>query len=347
MNSPAANLIVSIGGGKGGVGKSIIASNLAVAFAKAGLRTVLIDADMGAANQHTLFGIDRTGPALWGFIDHKIETLEQALVPTCVANLSLLPGCGAVPGSANLKHTQKLRLIRQIKKLQADVVLIDVGAGIYYNVLDLYLMADLRLAVMLPQLTSFQNAYSFLKAAVWRTTMRLAQQRDIDLGERKETERLDDVLDRIQAQDPQLSKHIKQLLELFGVSLIGNQIITEHHKRTVGAISRMFKDFLRLDAPVLSYLRFSVEIQESINRRRPLLASHPGDSAARALQKIAGEVLRADGQKIRAARAEIAAQLELDMLHELEEPEPLITSSRSPSASQAPVLRPLPIAAAG
>ncbi len=320
MKSVSANLMISIGGGKGGVGKSIIASNLAVAFAKRGLKTILIDADMGAANQHTLFGINQTGPTMWGFINHKIEDLQEAVIPTFVENLKVLPGCGAVPGSANLKHTQKMRLIRHIQKLEADVILIDVGAGIYYNVLDMYLMSDLRLAVMLPQLTSFQNAYAFLKAAVWRTTIRLAQQREIDLGERKETERLEEVLTRIRAQDPQLCEHIQRLLSRFAVSLIGNQVITEQHRRTVGAISKMFKDFLHLDAPILGHMRFSRQIQDSINRRRPLMASHPNDSASQTIRKMADDLLAVDAAAIRKDREDTAQQLQLDMLAEIEEP---------------------------
>jgi len=81
--------VVSVGGGKGGVGKSVVAANLAVAMAQRGARVVLVDADLGAANQHTLFGIARPGPGVEAFLDGSLAELAQAEVESGVPGLRL------------------------------------------------------------------------------------------------------------------------------------------------------------------------------------------------------------------------------------------------------------------
>src|ERR1041384_7907896 len=111
MNNPN-NRIITVGGGKGGVGKSIVASNLAVAIAQTGLPVVLADLDLGAANQHLLFGLDQRTPGVRTLLEGKASGLKDALVPTDVPNLSLLAGTGAIVGAANISHQSKLKLIR-------------------------------------------------------------------------------------------------------------------------------------------------------------------------------------------------------------------------------------------
>src|SRR4029079_4523590 len=117
----SAKRFITIGGGKGGVGKSLVASNLALAMAQAGSRVVLVDCDLGAANQHVLFGIDRPNPGIQGLLDKKIESLEEGLTPPPHKNLQLVAGTGAAVGAANINHGEKQRIIRRIRALDADV----------------------------------------------------------------------------------------------------------------------------------------------------------------------------------------------------------------------------------
>src|SRR4029079_17795928 len=113
-------------GGKGCVGKSLVASNLSLAMAQSGSQVVLVDCDLGAANQHVLFGIDRPKPGIQGLLDRKIDSLEDGLTPTQHPNWNLVAGTGASVGAANINHGEKQRIIRRIRALDADVILIDV-----------------------------------------------------------------------------------------------------------------------------------------------------------------------------------------------------------------------------
>ena len=86
--------IISVGGGKGGVGKSIVSCNLAVAMAQLGHKTVLADLDLGAANQHLLLGIDRPLPGIEALLSRGNEDVRESLTPTRTPNLQLLAGTG-------------------------------------------------------------------------------------------------------------------------------------------------------------------------------------------------------------------------------------------------------------
>jgi MinD-like ATPase involved in chromosome partitioning or flagellar assembly len=165
LEAAVAPDVWAVAGGKGGVGKSVVASNLAVAVARRGLRCLLIDADLGGGNQHTLFGIEAPRTTLDAFLQGDEKSLASVAVPTRFHGLSLVyAACDAV-GSANPKHSQKQKFIRHFKKADADVVILDLGAGTSFNTLDLFLAARVQLVVTTPELTAIQNAYGFIKCA--------------------------------------------------------------------------------------------------------------------------------------------------------------------------------------
>src|SRR5262249_51914964 len=97
--------IISIGGGKGGVGKSIVAANLSAVIARAGKRVVLADLDLGAANQHLLLGIDQPKGGIDALLGKgSNDDVTGALSDTPIPNLKLLAGSGASVGAANISH---------------------------------------------------------------------------------------------------------------------------------------------------------------------------------------------------------------------------------------------------
>lgn len=160
--------IWAVAGGKGGVGKSLLAANLAVSVVRRGLTCLLVDADLGGGNQHTLFGIETPRQTLDAFLSGEEKELASVAHPTRFQGLSLVyASCDAL-GAANPKHAQKQRFIRHLKKAGADVVILDLGAGTSFNTLDLFLTARVQVVVTTPELTAIQNAYGFMKCASMR-----------------------------------------------------------------------------------------------------------------------------------------------------------------------------------
>src|SRR5688500_13791608 len=92
MANQTARRVISIGGGKGGVGKSIVTANLATSLARAGLRTVVFDADLGAPNLHTMFGIEQPPRTLESFLDGERASLADVMLESGVPGLKLICG---------------------------------------------------------------------------------------------------------------------------------------------------------------------------------------------------------------------------------------------------------------
>lgn len=288
-------LSVAIGGGKGGVGKSVVALNLALSIARLGARVIVVDADLGSANLHTMLGIDRPGLTLQALLDGRVKELAEVVLPTDYANLQLIPGSVAVPGAANLHHGRKQKLIRQIEQLACDVVVIDCGAGIHFNTVDLFTAANMQLLVASPQLVSLQNAYGFLKASVYR----MLRQHAHDLGkaelvdaatDQTEVETVAKLLVAISEEDPLLTRTLADLLDNASFAVIGNQLVDAKEYNALRALSRMIRDFLCVDAPVLGALMRRERIHAAVSRRRPFAADST-EPEGRLLLSIAQQLL--------------------------------------------------------
>jgi MinD-like ATPase involved in chromosome partitioning or flagellar assembly len=285
--------VISVGGGKGGVGKSILSANLAAALAQTGRRVVLADLDLGAANQHLLLGLPGCRPGVLALIEGSEADVREALTPTGITNLWLLAGTGAAPGAAGLAHRSRLRLLRKLRSLDATVVL-DVGAGVGYDALDFFLLGAQRLIVTTPQVTAIHDAYSFLKGAVRRLVQQQAE-RNIDA---------------------------KLLLRSFGASLIGNQVVQASDGAVFWSVSRMMREFLGVDVPVLGYLSAATVVGDSVTDRRPFVLGHPCEPA-RVIRKMA-ETLMAEP-----VSDELAVEIEADPpLVRLPTPAPIPPSLR-------------------
>ncbi len=301
-------LVVACGGGKGGVGKSLVAANLGIALARLGMRTVLVDGDLGAANLHTMFGIDQPGATLGALIDKRAANLEEVSIPTGEPRLFLVPGTGAVVGAANLGHAQKTKLIGHIRRIDAEVIVVDVGAGTSFNTLDLFDVADVRYVVASPQLTSLQNAYGFTKGAVYRALRAAAHdeaERELLTGstDRTETERVGHTLARVDLQDAQLAERMRRILGGFGGAIVGNQLENAGQRNVLFGLSRMARDFLGITLPVVAELPFDQGIHQSVTVRKPYLLLRPVGPVAQAFGRLAEHVVSTNLSALRDARA--------------------------------------------
>jgi len=166
--------ILAVGGGKGGAGKSVFSTIMAFWLARMGHRTVLMDVDLGGANLHTLLGIKSPDRTLNDFITRKFGELEDICIDTSEKNLRLISGASDVLSLANPHFSQKIKLMTHLSRLDADYVVLDLGAGTSFNVLDFFLIAHKKIIVLTPEPTSIQNAYIFVRNTVYRKLSRLS-----------------------------------------------------------------------------------------------------------------------------------------------------------------------------
>ncbi len=162
------SILIPVAGGKGGVGKSIVSLNMAIAVAAQCKKVILCDFDLGAANLHTMLGLKNNQAGLGNYIYRQQDRLENLVQATGIPNLYFIAGDCLFPGAANMDFFTKKKLMKDLFRLQTDYLILDLGAGSSYNVLDFYLMTYDGILVVTPEITSILNAYSFLKSAIFR-----------------------------------------------------------------------------------------------------------------------------------------------------------------------------------
>src|SRR5574340_1547819 len=162
----------AIGGGKGGIGKSIFTLGLGISLARLGKRVILMDADLGGANLHTLMGVRYPTHTLEDFLLKRVDNLEDVIMDTQVAGIGLICGADDILGAANPTYSQKIRVLNQIEALPAQYVLLDLGAGTAFNILDFFNYSPGKIVLFTSQTTSLQTAYGFIKSALYRKISR-------------------------------------------------------------------------------------------------------------------------------------------------------------------------------
>lgn len=155
--------VITITSGKGGVGKSNLAVNLAVQLRKKGKRVIILDADFGLANIEVMFGVIPKHN-LSSMLYHG-KSLREVISPGPM-DIGFISGGNGVLGLNNLNHEQIMMLVRSISELDelADIIIIDTGAGISDQVLEFVLASPEVLLVTTPEPSSLTDSYSLIKA---------------------------------------------------------------------------------------------------------------------------------------------------------------------------------------
>ncbi|AFE11073.1 MinD/ParA family protein [Corallococcus sp. CA054B] len=295
--------IIAVGGGKGGIGKSMVSANLGVALAQAGQKVLLVDADLGGANLHTCLGVGPPESTLSDFLRRGKANLEEVMVGTGVPGLSLIAGAQDSLDAANLKYAQKQKLLRTLlSQTTADYLILDLGAGTSFNTLDFFLIADHGLLVVLPEPTSVENAYRFVKAAFFRKLQQTEARYGIqDMVEGALSTRegglrtLHDIVAQVRRKAPSDAERLERELAAFHVRLVVNQARTDADEKVGSAMVSAWKKFFGIDMDDLGALRHDDEAWRAVRKRKPVLLERPDSPVSQGLQRIAARILTLDG----------------------------------------------------
>ncbi|MFK7894610.1 MAG: P-loop NTPase [Myxococcota bacterium] len=271
--------IVTFASGKGGVGKSVTVSNLGLALAAAGHDVVIADCDLGGGNLETLFGAFETGPSLDDFLNRKIRSLGEA-TRRVRPNLSLISGAGESLATANPNWAMKQRLLRQLRDLDAEIVLVDVGAGTGNDALDFFCAGDIRVLVTLPEPTASVDAYRFLKLAHVRESATQISARNPERRqlERSDPQRAQDVWKTVPLE---ADKRPSQAPPCVILNQAGDARQSFHRLRLVS------RRFLECDLELLGQIPSDDAVRASVSRFLPILEGDPASPASRAFSAAA------------------------------------------------------------
>lgn len=165
MKKKSGPRIWAVASGKGGVGKTFVSTSLGITLSKLGQSVVLLDLDTTGANIHTSLGVRPSDTNLRSYFDGS-KNLQELVTPTPYPHLSYIQGFWDTWGPADFTLEQMKRLIPDIKNLNADFVVVDLGPGAMSSNLEIYRAADEKILVTTPEPTSLEKNYRFIESYI-------------------------------------------------------------------------------------------------------------------------------------------------------------------------------------
>lgn len=287
---------ISVGGGKGGVGKSSFASNLAVALTRHGKKVLLIDTDIEASNLHTFVGINYPRVTLDDFLNGSVSSIQQIVLDTPFKHLQLISSAGSALSLSGLKYAQRLRFIKSVFQLETDIIIFDIAAGTNMRAIDYFSLAPVMVIMIEPVPTSLENAFVFLKNLVYRHLLRIfytdkEASRLIlaRLSDRRAAtdQSFDDLLSVLSKSSPEKTGQYRSfLLSLNNIFLVLNRVSTSEQNAIIDRFARVIKRYLHITCRCGGSLPVEPRMDEHIIARTPLLVNLPESSYGIAMEKI-------------------------------------------------------------
>lgn len=272
--------ILTVAGGKEGTGKSLVAINMAIQFAQAGLHIILIDHDLASANMQTLYQINSESTS-----QSPRNRLETFLMEEGVPNLLMIPGNNFGLDFTSMNSAHKSKFFSQVREISsADMVIIDLGGGSSEQALDILLLAHAGIVVTNTEPTSVIHAYEFFKNAVYRTIFRMFR----DQGELQATVHevltrqgnqqqptIQELIAAIAIKNPWAAQQLLAVCNDLNFYLILNQAHSPNDAQLAAKLHSICRKFLNIDLNFAGLLFANSEIPARPGIVAPLSITHP------------------------------------------------------------------------
>ncbi len=300
--------IWAIGGGKGGTGKTFIASAMGTYLAGKGKRVILIDIDIGGANLHSFLGISRPKKSLTDFFEIGTP-LKKLAVKTGIENMYLITGDIHSLASDNIKFTQKLKLFRHIMKLNKHYVIVDLGGGSHNNTIDTFLMADKMITILEPEIIAVENMYHFIKNALFRKLRMSLKEYGFKeivelMWERREKYKiksLRELIDCLKDNFSYIGDILDKELSDFKIYLILNKIRSSQDIFIGSSMKSIFMKYLGVNTQFVGFIEYDDSVWRSIRERRPFMLSYSVSRCAKEIEAFTENLIQ--GKEIKMSRA--------------------------------------------
>ena len=252
MSNNRKTRIIAITSGKGGVGKSNLSVNMAIAYAQQGKKVILIDVDLGMANVNVLMNIVPQYNLMQ--VINKQKTMQEIITDT-EFGIKFIAGANGFSKIANLTVDELDYFAKQFAMLgNADIILIDTGAGIANNVLQFVAAADEVYVVTTPEPTAITDAYGIIKII---TTELVDRETNIKL-----------LVNRVHSAD--------------------------EGKRISERIINIAAQFLNYKVDYIGFVYDDPVVQASVIRQKPFIVVNPTSKPAQCIKHIVGRIEKSD-----------------------------------------------------
>ena len=300
--------IIAVGGAKGGIGKSMFSTNLGIYLSSLGKKTVLVDLDLGGANLHLYLGEWSLKYNINDYLNKSVPSLSDIMVSTKYGP-DLVGGGSSQLGSANIHFSRKLKLLRGIKQIEADYIIIDLGADTSYNIIDFFIAADHGIVLTTCDPASYLDAYNFIKVALFRKLNRIFGP-ESELREHKDSELLGlikeatmsnngnrgkvirDLIERVKSQLPEKMPLIEHVLETFRPGLVVNMISeNDHVSEVVHRVQDVSQKMLTIAVDYLGSIDYQSDIKRSAQDLIPAISRDPKGNLSECIRDILSPIL--------------------------------------------------------
>jgi flagellar biosynthesis protein FlhG len=194
----------------------------------------------------------------------------------------------------NIKYAQKLKFFRHIKNLEADFVLIDLGAGVHFNTIDTFLLAHKKIVVIVPEITAIENMYGFIKIVFFRHIMNTLRRNGFkdefkeawDMRQANDITTLKEFVAYLKSRSSSMGSVIERELSGFRLDIVLNQIRLKREKRIGNSVKSICLKYFGLDARYAGYVENDEFITRSLNNRQPYMQTYPESKCAREVSAI-------------------------------------------------------------
>lgn len=254
VNKPQRPLarVITVTSGKGGVGKSNTAINLAIQFKKMGQRVIILDADFGLANIEIMFG---TVPK-HNFCDLIYQNKNiKDIITWGPSDIGFISGGSGIAGLSNLSRDYLVYIIQNLAELDAiaDVIIVDTGAGISDAVLEFLVASGEIILVTTPEPTSITDSYSLLKA---------------------------------------LNRHSRFDKDYSKVKMLANKVENKDDGLMLfNKLNAVVSRYLKLPIDYLGAVPEDSQLSKAVMQQTPVSLANPGAKSAMAYQEIAAKLM--------------------------------------------------------
>lgn len=278
-------ITISVGSGKGGTGKSMVLSNLALQLARAGRRVCIVDLDLGGADAHILYGLFEPEKTLTDFINRKVDHISETIHTfKNLGGVQLIPGTGDTLQTANMTFQQKQRLLRGLTEIDTDVLFVDVGAGTSYHTLDFFMFTDIQVCVTSPEPTAVMDFYNFLQlATIRRALSSFLSQAEVskEIRERK-FDSLIEVLDLAEQIQQGAREKAQMALATFNPLLVVNKVGAGTRLNLL-KLRKLASQYLGIYLPDLGAIPYDEKVYEALRSYLPVSEYDPNAPASKAI----------------------------------------------------------------
>lgn len=315
--------IIAISSGKGGLGASMIATNIAIFMAQIGKSAVLVDANMPDAGLHSWLGMPKPRVTIKDVLEQRVVEIADTLTPTPISGLSLIGGSVDIKGGYNLSPTDRQKLISKLQRIETDFVLVDLPSGLHPLALDLLGAADMTILVSTATPDSVEATYRLISATYLSSLLSHPELDDLskmvidDLILRLEKcPSPREVIEALTSTGCKMADAASDLAARYHPQLVVNMIRVKSDHGVGDAIVGATSRWLGVVPRLLGTVEWDDNVWLALRRGNPLLIDFPQSRACRGLERVVRRLLSQTSRDLLAA-AEIPKPTHEQNLYEL------------------------------